>query len=170
MLLLLQSPLSSRALGKRIRCNSGKSRKPLKPVGQQDKEWMYLKWCQHYDKDVPHTCLPPLNNNNLASIPVYPCLGGYCGIQHHMTRDLEGVLPTCASGNRHIDLGPGCRPCSRLWTGSSLSQQLSRSPGKHSLRQSLMDETAFMEVQVSIREGPAWHWSKQIQVWMHWRE
>lgn len=32
-------------------------------------------------------------------------------IQYHMQRDLEGVLPTCASGNRQIVISPGYGPC-----------------------------------------------------------
>lgn len=51
-----------------------------------------------------------LSNNNLVSIHGQKYLCGSRGIQHHISRDPEGVLPTCALGNRHKDLGLVCEP------------------------------------------------------------
>lgn len=58
---------------------------------------------------IRHPCSVPtaFNNKNSASIRKQKCLCGSCGIQHHMPRDLGGVLPTCALGNRQTDLSTG---------------------------------------------------------------
>lgn len=69
-----------------------------------------------------------LNDDNSASVHRQKCLCGNRGIQHHTPRDPEGVLPTHASGSRHTDLGPSCRPCSGLWTISSPFWPWLRSP------------------------------------------
>lgn len=45
-----------------------------------------------------------------------------------MSKDLEVVTGTCASGNRHTDIGPGCGPWLGSWTASSPSSSWSRSP------------------------------------------
>ena len=57
----------------------------------------------------PFLYTPP---NNLASIWGQKSLCGSRGIQHCVPRDLVGIGPTYALGNRQTDLDPGCRLCS----------------------------------------------------------
>ena len=73
----------------------------------------------------PSTISPRPNNNNLASIHVP---SGSGGIQHHTSRDLGGLWPPHASGNRHIDLSPTCGSWSGSWTDWSSSQPQFRKP------------------------------------------
>lgn len=109
--------------------------------------------------------LYPIFNNNMASIHRKECFYGSCGTQHHMPRDPRGVLPTYSSINTLI---PACGPLRGLWTNCSPSQTQSRSHGKHCRRKSPTDKKVFMEVQVWC-EIPTHHWSKKIQIWMHWK-
>lgn len=79
-------------------------------------------------------------------------VSGSYGIQHHMPKDPGGVLPTSASGNGHIDPGPGYIPSHSLGAH-----------GGHCLRQSHTNERAFVEVQVFSRKVSAHCWSKKYQ-------
>lgn len=97
-------------------------------------KWIIWHWCQQDDWLRHSFCIPcPHQQQKFSIHPKQKYLFGSSGIQHHMPT-------TCASGNRHTNLG--YRPWSGLWTGSSYSQDpfFMFSPGEHSLRQSLMDK------------------------------
>ena len=99
---------------------------------------------------------------DLASSQRQKCLCGNLGICQHTPRDPAGVLPTCASGNRHTDLSPGCGV-----SCESAPAPISHGPrtsGRHYIRQSSMDGKAFMEVQVYRGKVLAHHWSKEYEL------
>lgn len=87
-----------------------------------------------------------------------------CGIHYLMLRDLGKVPSTGALCNRHIDLQVGCGHC------EPVAATLGHGPEpmeSNCLRQSSVDERAFVEVQVSSRETPAYHCSERKKnIWV----
>lgn len=85
------------------------------------------------------------------------CLCESCGIQHHIPRGSGGVSSTHALGNK------ASRPQSQLWTLQQPMNQLwsllamVQEPLENCLRESPMDDRAFVKVQVFSREVPAHH-------------
>ncbi|KAM7058605.1 V-set and transmembrane domain-containing protein 1-like isoform 3-T3 [Molossus nigricans] len=79
-----------------------------------------------------------------ASIHKQKCFCGNCGIQHHMPRDPGGVSPTCASGNRQIDLGTSCGTCRRPSPVPAPLGCGPRAPEEHRLGQLPVDESTFV--------------------------
>lgn len=110
-----------------------------------------------------------VGSKSLAATHGQKCLYGSNMIQHYIPRDSGEALPTCTSDDR--------QETSMLAVDHERTHELTpvplgcgpRAPRKHHLRQMSLDNTAFVEVQVSGREVPEHYWSKKVRIWMHWR-
>lgn len=112
----------------------------------------------------PVVLVSPINTTNTVFIHRKKCL---CGAVRSSTMHRGAWKESCPPMHQVIG-----KQTSVPAVGPAVVHKLSPvhlghgpgAPDEHCLRQSPMDERAFVEVQVSSRETPAHHWSKKIRL------